>query len=82
MRLTLVNVGVDRGKVAKAALETAQAEAPHAALAARPCQAAALRDAANVDAVAFLAAVLTGSVKLKVSGARGRPGPRCLQSQR
>jgi hypothetical protein len=35
---------VDRGKVAKAAQETAQAEAPHAALPARPCPAAALRD--------------------------------------
>jgi len=31
---------VDRGKVAEAALETAQAEAPHAALPAQPGQAA------------------------------------------
>jgi len=41
--------GVDRGKVAEAVQETAEAEAPHAALPAQPCQAAA-RILANVDA--------------------------------
>ena len=33
---------VERGKIAEAAQKTAQAEAPHAALPAQPCQAAAL----------------------------------------